>query len=119
MTFYSIPSCPFYNSIPFRITNFTSYHLGNSFKQKLIPHLNAPRTPIITLFHMKKNCEKEKIQYSDWIPGLYITCGPVQSMVQVLHTPRHLILRQHRTRLVTPAAGHSARAATVGWAGPF
>ena len=35
------------------------------------------------------------------------------------YTPRHLILRQHRTRLVTPTAGHSARAAAVGRAGPF
>ena len=29
--------------------------------------------------HEKKTVKRKKIQHPDWIPGLYITCGPVQS----------------------------------------
>ena len=98
MMFYSVP---FHSTVPH--SAFYILLLRKSFKQKLVTHLNliAPRTHLLPYYcpipHEKKTVKRKKIKHPDWIPGLYITCGPVQSSpvhgpvqstVQVLHTPR-------------------------------
>ena len=80
MTFYSVP---FYSTVPHSM--FYILLLKKKFQKEAgyPSESDCPKNPSIALLShystWKKTMKRKKIQHPDWIPGLYITCGPVQS----------------------------------------